>query len=87
MESTGFGKHSVGAARRLCLTLALVSLIWPMDASAAVKAGPGPGRGWQSVGPAPGSIAAAIAALAPSRTIYIGVSTVPPELLRTSSWT
>jgi photosystem II stability/assembly factor-like uncharacterized protein len=64
---------STAAVRRMCLVLALAGLIWPVAAIAQVKGSASfRDRGWRPVGPGPAPIEAAIAAHAPSRTIYIG---------------
>ena len=66
----GWSRHSI---RRMGLALAVAGLIWPMaaiaqvESRARIKAG-----GWKPVGPAPAPIEAAIAAHAPSHTVYIG---------------
>jgi photosystem II stability/assembly factor-like uncharacterized protein len=53
--------------------LAVAGLIWPMAALAEVEGdASSKARGWKSIGPGPAPIEAAIAAHAPSLTIYIG---------------
>lgn len=72
MNSTRFANWSVTALRRMCLTLTLGALIWPMAAIGEVEASvAAPARGWNSVGPAPPTVLAPISAHLASRTIYI----------------
>ena len=72
MNPTRLARRSVSILRRMCLTLVLGILIGPPAALAQVGAGVAiRARGWKSVGPAPPSIAAPVAAFPGGRTIYI----------------
>jgi len=73
MNSIGISKWSGTAVRRMGLALVLASLFGSSAGLAETGAAPSSYvRGWKSVGPAPPAIAAAIAADAPSHTIYLG---------------
>ena len=64
---------STAAARRMGVALALAGLIWPVAAIGQVESSASfRARGWRQVGPGPAPIEAAIAAHAPSHTVYIG---------------
>src|SRR5262245_12902067 len=73
MKSLRFAGWSRLSIRRIGLLLTVAGLSWPVAAAAEVEGGARLiARGWKPVGPGPAPIEAAIAAHAPSRTIYIG---------------
>ena len=65
---------AISSFRGLSLVVAFAVLFCPIAIYGEAGSAAFPhGRGWKAVGPAPGSIPAAIASHAPSRTIYVPV--------------
>ena len=72
MNSKRLSNWAKAAFRGVGVLLAAAGLIWPTAAIAEVEgSGSVHARGWKSVGPAPPTVAAPIAALPAFRTIYV----------------